>query len=330
MNQRRREVFDLPGWWRQAVVYRIYPRSFADANADGIGDLAGITSRVDYLRDLGIDAVWLSPFYPSALADGGYDVDDYRNVDPKIGTLDEFDEMVAALQAACERARASDDLRVVVLRGAGGHFCAGGSLGSFAGAIGQPHAHGPDPLVGVNRAYGQLLQALSTLPQLLIAAVQGAAMGGGIGLVCAADHVIAAPDATFATPEVRLGIVPAQIAPFVLRRLGEARARDWLLTGQRWDAAQALRAGLIHAVAEGDLDAAVQVPLRAIAAAAPRAVAATKRLLDEASAVPLHAVLDQAALAFAHNLRGPEAGPGLQAFAARRAAPWALQDGVQA
>lgn len=100
MNQRRREVFDLPGWWRQAVVYQIYPRSFADANADGIGDLAGITSRVDYLRDLGIDAVWLSPFYPSALADGGYDVDDYRNVDPKIGTLDEFDEMVAALHAA--------------------------------------------------------------------------------------------------------------------------------------------------------------------------------------------------------------------------------------
>ena len=100
MNQRRREVFDLPDWWRQAVVYQIYPRSFADANADGIGDLAGITSRVEYLRDLGIDAVWLSPFYPSALADGGYDVDDYRDVDPKIGTLDEFDEMVAALHAA--------------------------------------------------------------------------------------------------------------------------------------------------------------------------------------------------------------------------------------
>ncbi|WP_130177908.1 alpha-amylase family glycosyl hydrolase [Cryobacterium sp. SO1] len=87
-------------WWRQAVVYQIYPRSFADANGDGIGDLAGVISRIDYLRELGVDAVWLSPFYPSALADGGYDVDDYRNVDPRIGTLAEFDEMAAALHAA--------------------------------------------------------------------------------------------------------------------------------------------------------------------------------------------------------------------------------------
>jgi alpha-glucosidase len=87
-------------WWRQATVYQIYPRSFADAGGDGIGDLPGITSRVPYLRDLGVDAVWLSPFYPSALADGGYDVDDYRDVDPRIGTLEQFDEMVAALHAA--------------------------------------------------------------------------------------------------------------------------------------------------------------------------------------------------------------------------------------
>jgi alpha-glucosidase len=91
---------DETAWWRQAVVYQIYPRSFADANGDGIGDLPGITSRVGHLRELGVDAVWLSPFYPSALADGGYDVDDYRDVDPKIGTLEQFDEMVAALKAA--------------------------------------------------------------------------------------------------------------------------------------------------------------------------------------------------------------------------------------
>ena len=87
-------------WWRQAAVYQIYPRSFADSNGDGIGDLKGITSRVPYLEQLGIDAVWLSPFYPSALADGGYDVDDYRDVDPKLGTLDDFDEMSAALHEA--------------------------------------------------------------------------------------------------------------------------------------------------------------------------------------------------------------------------------------
>lgn len=118
----------LPGqrdrdWWRQAVVYQIYPRSFCDANGDGIGDLKGIISKVKYLKDLGVDAVWLSPFYPSELADGGCefsfeldillrsvlpfgteltstdDVIDYRNIDPHIGTLEDFDEMVATLKA---------------------------------------------------------------------------------------------------------------------------------------------------------------------------------------------------------------------------------------
>jgi alpha-glucosidase len=84
-------------WWRQAAIYQIYPRSFADTDGNGIGDLKGVTSRVPYLKSLSIDAVWLSPFYPSALADGGYDVDDYRDVDPKIGSLDDFDEMLAAL-----------------------------------------------------------------------------------------------------------------------------------------------------------------------------------------------------------------------------------------
>lgn len=87
-------------WWRQAVVYQIYPRSFADRDGNGIGDLKGITSRVPYLKELGIDAVWLSPFYPSELADGGYDVANYRDVDPKIGSLADFDEMAVALKEA--------------------------------------------------------------------------------------------------------------------------------------------------------------------------------------------------------------------------------------
>ena len=84
-------------WWRQAVIYQIYPRSFKDSNGDGIGDLKGITSKIGYLSSLNIDAVWLSPFYPSALADGGYDVDDYRDVDPKLGSLADFDEMLNKL-----------------------------------------------------------------------------------------------------------------------------------------------------------------------------------------------------------------------------------------
>ncbi|GAB4488093.1 MAG: alpha-amylase family glycosyl hydrolase [Anaerolineales bacterium] len=82
-------------WWRDGVIYQIYPRSFADSNGDGIGDLTGITSRLDYLAELGIDAIWLSPFYPSPQADFGYDVSNYKNVDPLFGTLADFDTLVA-------------------------------------------------------------------------------------------------------------------------------------------------------------------------------------------------------------------------------------------
>ncbi|WGD36910.1 glycoside hydrolase family 13 protein [Lysinibacter sp. HNR] len=82
-------------WWRTAVVYQVYPRSFADSNGDGNGDLPGITSRLSYLRDLGVDAIWISPFYPSPQADGGYDVADYRDVDPMYGTLADADDLIA-------------------------------------------------------------------------------------------------------------------------------------------------------------------------------------------------------------------------------------------
>ncbi len=86
-------------WWRDAVIYQIYPRSFADSDGDGMGDLPGITGRLPLLRDLGVDAVWLSPFYPSPQHDAGYDVADYRSVDPRFGTLDDADTMIAAAHA---------------------------------------------------------------------------------------------------------------------------------------------------------------------------------------------------------------------------------------
>src|SRR3712207_1589638 len=83
-----------PRWWRRAVFYEIYPRSFQDSNGDGVGDLNGITGRLDYLADLGVDAVWITPFYPSPQVDFGYDVSDYENVDPQFGTLKDFDRLV--------------------------------------------------------------------------------------------------------------------------------------------------------------------------------------------------------------------------------------------
>src|SRR6476661_8186232 len=84
-----------PHWWQAGTVYQIYPRSFQDSNGDGVGDLPGITQRLPYIQGLGIDAIWISPFYPSPMADFGYDVSNYRDVDPLFGTLDDFDSLLA-------------------------------------------------------------------------------------------------------------------------------------------------------------------------------------------------------------------------------------------
>src|SRR5262245_40455006 len=92
-------------WWRGAVIYQIYPRSFADSNGDGIGDLAGITSKLDYIAALGVDGIWLSPFFKSPMKDFGYDISDYADVDPMFGTLQDFDRLV----------RRAHDLRLKVL-----------------------------------------------------------------------------------------------------------------------------------------------------------------------------------------------------------------------
>ena len=94
-------------WWRGAVMYQIYPRSFQDSNGDGIGDLEGITRRLPYVADLGVDAVWLSPIFTSPMLDMGYDVSDYTNIDPIFGSLADFDSLVAA-------ARVPDRIRKLV------------------------------------------------------------------------------------------------------------------------------------------------------------------------------------------------------------------------
>ena len=100
------EVNDPSLWWKQAVVYQVYPRSFKDSRGEGLGQIAGVTEKIGYLKELGVDAIWLSPFYPSQLADGGYDVDDYRNVDSKLGTMDDFDALAKAAHA--------DGIKIVV------------------------------------------------------------------------------------------------------------------------------------------------------------------------------------------------------------------------
>lgn len=234
------------------------------------------------------------------------------------------DAMVVALHQACLRAQADAGLRTVVLGGAGGAFCAGGSLGHFASAIGQPLADGAnDPLLAANRAFGDTLHALSALPQLLVVAVDGAAMGGGFGLVCCGDIVLATRRSVFATPEVTLGLPPAQIAPWVWRRLGDRAARECLLSGHPYGAEEARELGLVNQVVEnGELEAALLAALDRHRRAAPAATAATKRLLRRLHA-PLPDLREEAAAAFAAALRGPEAAAGLRAFARRQPAPWA-------
>jgi isohexenylglutaconyl-CoA hydratase len=233
------------------------------------------------------------------------------------------DAMVLGLFEACLCAKQDTTLRGIVLTGAGGAFSAGGSLGGFASAIGQALLPGEDdPLIAMNRGFGDVLHALTELPQWLVIAVDGPAMGGGFGLVCCADLVIATERSVFATPEVTLGLPPAQIAPFVWQRLGDAVARQCLLSGVRWSAAQAQTAGLVNTVVADDaLDAAVADAVRALRAAAPGAVAATKQLLHRlrAKAPDLRT---EAAIAFAAALRGPEAAAGLSAFAKKQPAPW--------
>jgi isohexenylglutaconyl-CoA hydratase len=233
------------------------------------------------------------------------------------------DALVAALGATLERVGADLDARALVLHGAGGHFCAGADFGGFLALMQTEPGHAQDPIAHYNRQFGALLERLAALPVPTIAVVTGVAMGGGCGLAAACDRAIAAEDATFAMPEVTLGVAPAQIAPFIVRRAGARRARWLMLAAARLKAPAALEAGLADVVVpRAELRSALGADLQLLACAEPAALRATKRIVTRTLEAPLGESLDAAAQEFAGLLRHGAAREGLAAPMAKRAPAW--------
>jgi len=234
------------------------------------------------------------------------------------------DAMVAELAALLERVSGDLAARALVISGAGGHFCAGADFAGFLALMQTAPGQADDPIARYNRGFGAMLERVAALPVPTIAVVGGVAMGGGCGLAAACDRVIAAEDATFAMPEVTLGVAPAQIAPFVVRRAGARRARWLMLSGARLKGADALAQGLADVVVPSSgLHAALEADLRLLAAAEPAALRATKRIVNRTLGASLADSLDDAALEFAGLLRHGAAREGIAATVARRAPAWA-------
>ena len=203
------------------------------------------------------------------------------------------------------------DARAVLLAGEGESFCAGADVEWQRSAVDLSFDENAEDAM---RLFA-MVRAIDDCPAPVVARIQGYALGGGSGLVAAADVAIAAPDAVFGFTEVKLGIVPAVISPFVLPKIGEGAARRYFLTGERFDAATALRIGLVHEVAE-DLDGAVNGTLAELLSAGPRATREAKRLIR---AQPQGEETAQ----WAARMRASEEGQeGLRAFLERRKASW--------
>jgi isohexenylglutaconyl-CoA hydratase len=240
------------------------------------------------------------------------------------------DAMVAGLVDAIALAEASPPVRALVIRGEGATFCAGGDFGRFRELIATPPPLGtPDPIAVFNRGFGTLLERLQGCAVATVAVVEGAAMGGGVGLAAACDFVLAADSAQFGMPEVTLGLPPAQIAPFVAQRIGAGPARRLMLTGRRLLAPQALAIGLVdEALEPSALDARLASLLAELGRAEPAALRATKAILKQRADAPLAATLHSAADLFAAALRSGTASEGIAAFAAKRAAAWVVTPGT--
>lgn len=224
-----------------------------------------------------------------------------------------------------EELRADKAARVLVISGAGGHFCAGLDLTEVAAeeTPEQKLARQQER----NRRTGARFAAIAALPQVVIAAVEGSAHAGGLGFVCSADIAFAAANARFAAPEVRRGLVPAQILPWLVRRMGRAAATRMVLEARVIDAPEAARIGLVHQMAPDAtaLDALVRQTVREVLEGAPGALAETKGLLAALGPVSPEGYAEAGAAAFARTASGAEAAEGIAAFKAKRKPSWVTE-----
>ena len=226
-------------------------------------------------------------------------------------------ELIAAIVAALGRIDLS--ARAVVLAGEGDAFCAGADLNWMKSMV----DYGLEQNVADSRALAEMFRAFDGLPMPLLARVQGAAIGGGAGLVAVADIAVASTEAVFGFTEVRLGIVPAVISPYVVRKIGEGHTTALFVSGMRFDAARAREIGLVEAVeAPEELDAKLELYIDAIVAGGPHAVNAAKRIVREVAGRPIAEVRDITIERIAALRVSAEGQEGMRAFLERRPARW--------
>ncbi len=231
--------------------------------------------------------------------------------------------LIAELQDAFAHLSADEDLRAVVLQGEGRSFCAGADLHWMRSSLDYTH----DQNVADALKMADMLEVIDNCPCPVIARIHGAALGGGVGLTAVCDVAIAEEGARFGFTEARLGIAPAVISPFAIRKIGESHARALFVTAERFSAARALQIGLVHQVVPAaELDAAVAETLAAIGQNSPAAVRAAKRM---ARTVP-HLSHTDARRVTAETIAGlrvsPEGQEGIRAFLEKRTAAWVTKD----
>lgn len=231
--------------------------------------------------------------------------------------------MVQALREALTAAESDGRTRVLVLRGSGGHFCAGGDIRDMATARARL-AEDPDAVAALNAAFGELCVAFSQTRLATVAVLEGSVMGGGFGLACVTDVALAGDSVTFRLPETSLGLIPAQVGPFLVERLGYSEARRLAVTGAQVGAVEALTLRLVHEVhPDGALDTALARVVQGMLQCAPGAVAATKALLARARHHAPASLVQEAAAAFSVAVLGAEGQEGTAAFVDRRRPAWA-------